>query len=605
MQKAEAVLNILRDRGKRGLPVTELYRQLFNQDHYLRAYGKIYSNTGAMTPGVTNETVDGMSLAKIHRIIEVLRRERYHFQPVRRVYIEKKNSTTKRPLGIPPWSDKIVQEVVRSLLEAYYEPQFDTGSHGFRPERGCHTALQAIKHVWTGTVWFIEGDISKCFDSLDHDVLLSILGDKVKDNRFLELIRRMLKAGYLEEWRYNATISGTPQGGVVSPLLSNIYLDQLDQWVRGHLIPKYTSGDVRSDNKEYNRIRMRISRAHKRGDLQAVQAYRKILNTLPAMMVDDPNYRRLRYVRYADDFLLGFAGPRSEADDIKRSIGDYLQDTLKLQMSVEKTLITHGRTETARFLGYGISVDHNDTYRDGTGRRTANGGINLEVPPDVVTKRTLRYMRDGRVMNRPELLRNSVYTIIMTYQQEYRGFVQYYALARNRSRRLRILKSIMNHSLVMTLCNKLRVRTKELLRRYKRHIPTVNGPRVVLLEVVQREGKEPLVATWGGISLARPEGPVVIKDEEPKAFYAHLRSEAVMTLLYGECAICGSSDDIEMHHIRALKDLWRKREKPDWAIKMSARKRKFLPVCLKCHQEIHRGKYDGVSPKKLSESRMR
>jgi group II intron reverse transcriptase/maturase len=216
MQNAETVLGVLRERGGRGLPCDELYRQLFNLQLYLLAYGRIYSNQGAMTPGADGETADGMSLAGIGRIIDALRAERYRFRPVRRIWIPKKNGK-KRPLGLPSWSDKLVGEVIRLLLEAYYEPQFSDYSYGFRPGRGCHTALSKVADTWTGTTWFIEGDISDCFGSLDHKVMVRILAEKIRDNRFLRLIRNMLQAGYLEDWKWNATLSGTPQGGVVTP----------------------------------------------------------------------------------------------------------------------------------------------------------------------------------------------------------------------------------------------------------------------------------------------------------------------------------------------------------------------------------------------------
>jgi retron-type reverse transcriptase len=169
-----------------------------------------------MTPGVDGETVDGTSLAKIGRIIDAVRHERYRFQPVKRVFIPKKNGK-KRPLGLPSWSDKIVGEVIRLLLEAYYEPRFSDHSHGFRPHRGCHTALSKLADTWTGTTWFIEGDISDCFGSLDHDVMLTTLARNIHDNRFLRLLRNMLTAGYLEDWLWHATLSGAPQGGVITP----------------------------------------------------------------------------------------------------------------------------------------------------------------------------------------------------------------------------------------------------------------------------------------------------------------------------------------------------------------------------------------------------
>jgi group II intron reverse transcriptase/maturase len=241
MQNAGAVLAVLRERGRKGLPCDELYRQMFNTSLYLLAYGRIYSNQGAMTPGACDETADGMSEAKIDQIIAAMRGERYRFAPVRRVYIPKKNGKP-RPLGLPSWSDKLVGEVVRLLLEAYYEPMFSDHSHGFRKGRGCHTALRKVQETWTGSVWFIEGDISDCFGSTDHEILMRILGEKIRDNRFLRLIRNMLKAGYMEDWQYHETLSGTPQGGVVSPLLSNIYLHKLDEFVERELIPQHTRG---------------------------------------------------------------------------------------------------------------------------------------------------------------------------------------------------------------------------------------------------------------------------------------------------------------------------------------------------------------------------
>lgn len=222
MRTAAAVLKIIQERGKRRLPLEDIYRQLYNPTLYLRAYAKLYPNKGAMTPGTTMETVDAMTMAKIYQIIDDLRHERYRWTPVRRVYIAKKNGKL-RALGLPSWSDKLLQEVIRQLLQAYYEEQFSDHSHGFRPDRGCHTALCTIKQTWNGTRWFIEGDIKACFDRIDHTVLLSILTEKLHDNRFLRLIRHLLQAGYLEEWQYHQTLSGCPQGGVVSPLLSNIY----------------------------------------------------------------------------------------------------------------------------------------------------------------------------------------------------------------------------------------------------------------------------------------------------------------------------------------------------------------------------------------------
>jgi group II intron reverse transcriptase/maturase len=354
MQTANTYLELIRERGKRGLPLERVYRQLFNKDLFLMAYGKIYRNKGAMTHGVTQETPDGMSLEKIDRIMEALRHERYQWLPARRTYIPKKNGK-KRPLGMPVWSDKLVQEVIRLILETYYEPQFSEHSHGFRPERGCHTALREIYYNWHGTTWFIEGDISQCFDKLDHELLLKILGENIHDGRLLHFMRELFDAGYMEEWTLNQTLSGVPQGGIVSPILSNILLDRLDKFVEPVLIPQYTRGDKRKVNREYKNLMNRSQRHRRNGNVEMAEVLRKQAQTMPSQVMNDPDYRRLKYVRFADDFLLGFIGPRSEAEEIKRQLGDFLRDELKLELSQAKTLITHARSEAARFLGYGAT----------------------------------------------------------------------------------------------------------------------------------------------------------------------------------------------------------------------------------------------------------
>src|SRR6267154_2985969 len=245
-----------------------------------------------MTPGANEETADGMSEEKNEQIIGLMRNERYRFSPARRVYIPKKNGKL-RPLGLPSWSDKLAGEVVRLLLEAYYEPGFSDLSHGFRKRRGCHTALRKVHDTWTGTVWFIEGDISDCFGSLSHEILLGILAEKIRDQRFLRLIRNMLKAGYLEDWEYHDTLSGCPQGGVVSPVLSNIYLHKLDEFVEKELIPQYTRGTRRKEPPDYWRLRNRRVSARKRGDREETRKIAKQMRATPASDPMDPGYRRL------------------------------------------------------------------------------------------------------------------------------------------------------------------------------------------------------------------------------------------------------------------------------------------------------------------------
>jgi group II intron reverse transcriptase/maturase len=588
MRTAETILGIVQDRGKRGLPLEDMYRQLYNPALYLTAYGKIYRNKGAMTPGVTEETADGMSLEKVQRIIEALRFERFQWMPARREYIEKKNSTKKRPLGLPVWTDKVLQEIIRRMLEAYYEPQFSDHSHGFRPKRGCHTALREIYYNWQGTAWLIEGDISSYFDSIDHGVLLTILRENIHDNRFIRLLENLLKAGYMEEWVFHRTLSGTPQGGVVSPLLSNIYLDRLDRYVESILTPEYTRGDKRSPNKLYYRANAKVSALRRQGRIEEAKALSKMRRQMPTKDPNDPNYRRLRYVRYADDFLLGFAGPREEAEEIKRKLGQFLRETLKLDLSEAKTLVTYAATEHAKFLSYDISVMRDNEVRNRKGDRKLNGHIVLEVPREVIQAKAKTYMAGEKAIHRAAALHDSAYSTIAQYQAVYRGVVNYYLLASN-LRSLGYLKWVMETSLTKTLAHKLKISVRHVYRRFRTTLETPRGRRKGLQVVIERSGKRPLTATWGGIGLVRTM-KAALNDNPPKVWNS--RTELIERLLADTCELCGSHDRVNVHHIRALRDLqtWGRGPRPAWVEIMVARQRKTLIVCHNCHRQIkHKG----------------
>ena len=582
MQSAEAVVGILRARGRRGLPCDELYRQLFNPALFLMAYGRIYANDGAMTPGACGETADGMSLAKIGRIIDALRHERYRFQPVKRVYIPKKNSRKMRPLGLPSWSDKLVGEVVRILLEAYYEPRFSGRSHGFRPGRGCHTALAEVAETWTGTTWFIEGDISDCFGSLDHSVLLGILREKIRDNRLLRLIRNMLRAGYLEDWTWNATLSGAPQGGVASPVLSNIYLDRLDKFAETVLIPEYTRGKSRKANPAWTKVANAMAAARRRGDRAAVRELRQQRRGLPARDPGDPGYRRLRYIRYADDHLFGFTGPKAEAEQIKARLARFLREDLKLELSPDKTLITHGRTQAARFLGYDITVQHSPS------RPSVNGVIGLRVPRAVITAKTAPYLRHGKPGHRPELMNLEDPEIISAYGAEYRGLIQYYLLAGNVSR-LHQLRWAAETSMLKTLAAKHRSTVTKMARKYKAVTITPHGPRTCFEARTERPGRKPLVARFGGIPLKRHKRAVL--DDRLPVPAPTRRKELVTRLLRGRCEWCQQRGPVQVHQVRKLADLGTPGPaQPRWASLMTRMRRKTLIICAPCHQLIHDGK---------------
>ncbi len=583
MQNAETVLDVLRDRGRKGLPCDELYRQMFNRDLYLLAYGNIYGNDGAMTPGASEETADGMSEEKISAIIEAMRCERYRFTPARRVLIPKKNGKL-RPLGLPAWSDKVVGEVVRLLLEAYYEPTFSARSHGFRKGRGCHTALREVEREWTGTVWFVEGDISDCFGSIDHGILVGILSERIRDNRFLRLISNMLKAGYLEDWQYKESLSGTPQGGVLSPLLSNIYLHKLDEFVEKELIPQYTRGDHRKRNLEYGRRAARLERARRRGDRHQVRELTRQMRAIPSGDPMDPGFRRLFYCRYADDHLLGLIGPKAEAEAIRDELARFLRERLALDLNPGKTLITHARTQAARFLGYEITAQHAST-KITNGRRSVNGIIALRVPLDVIKAKSAPYRRHGKPWHRSKLQNLPDFDIVRIYGAELRGIVNYYLLAHD-VWRLSELRWNAETSMLKTLAAKHKSTVTKTAARHKAKIETPHGLRTCFEARIPREGKRDLVARFGGTPLKRNRDAVI--RDPAQVPVPTPRKELIHRLRKRWCELCEHGATVVVHQVAGLSRLGKPGpDRPAWAALMARKRRKTLVVCRRCHEVIH------------------
>ena len=585
MQKIETVLNVIQSRGKQGKTLERLYRQLFKEELYEKAYAEIYANKGSVTKGSSKDTLDGMSRKRITNIIQKVRTATYRWNPVRRTYIPKGDGRS-RPLGIPSGDDKLLQAAMKTLLEAYYEPQFSKRSHGFRPGRGCHTALKQIRESHRDTSWFIEGDIKGCFDNIDHETLLGIMGERVKDQRFLNLVKYLMKAGYMEDWKWYETYSGTPQGGIISPLLANVYLDKLDRWVEEELLPYYNHGSLkekgRKRNPEYRHYEYKRSQAKKKGDAEAYKRYGKLMKSIPSI-IDDESYRKLEYIRYADDFLLSFAGPKKEAEEIRERIREFLDCELNLELSIEKTLITHARKEKARFLGYDLCVMQSNE------RRTANGTIWLGVPREVRQKAKRKYTRNGKAVHRPELLMNSDYDIVARFQSEYRGLVQYYQMAHN-IHRLDEVKWVTGTSLLKTLAGKHKTTVNKIVKKHK-STRNVNGKTYNVFEArVERKGKKPLTTHFGAVPLERkPEA--YIKDKV--VTLGRTRSELLQRLANDECEMCGKKGKVEVHHVRKLKEVNKpgRRNKPAWVHRMSALRRKTLMTCVECHKAIHAGKH--------------
>lgn len=400
MRNPAEILKILREKSQdKSYRFQRLYRNLYNPEFYYLAYNNICTGQGNMTEGVDGQTIDGMSAERIEKIITALKDHSYQPNPARRTYIAKKNSDKKRPLGIQSAEDKLVQEVVRMILESIYEPNFSQNSHGFRPGRSCHTALKHIDINFKGAVWFVEGDIKACFDSFDHHVMVNILRERIQDENFLALIWKLLRAGYMEQWDYHRTYSGTPQGSGVSPILANIYLDRLDRFIAAYKLTfdkgnpknrKVDSGYLKAREryhkleKSYQELWATASAEEKTVMDRELRAARNEMFNHPYYAQCNSEYKSLQYCRYADDFIIGVIGSKQDAEQIKADVKRFLAEELKLTLSEEKTKITH-TSKFARFLGYDICISRSNAIKynkRGVAKREYSGRVMLYVPKE-------------------------------------------------------------------------------------------------------------------------------------------------------------------------------------------------------------------------------
>ena len=597
MEKSERVLKALSDHSQSSdYKYERLYRYLFSEEMFAVAYQRIYAKQGNMTPGTDGKTIDEMSLERIERLIVSLKDESYQPHPARRVYIPKKNGK-KRPLGIPSFEDKLVQEVVRLLLEAIYEGHFEGTSHGFRPHRSCHTALGMIQKSFAGAKWFIEGDIKGFFDNIDHNVLISILRERISDERFLRLIRKFFNAGYVEDWKYNKTYSGTPQGGIISPILANIYLDKFDKYIKEYAA-KFRKGDRRSINPEYwrlnnkkNRLKQKLQKTSdeqmRKNYLYEIAQLSKQMLSIPHKDAMDADFRRLQYVRYADDFLISVIGSKSECETIKADITQFMREQLKLELSDEKTLITHAQ-DKAKFLGYEIFIRKSDAVkrnRDGVLKRDFNGAVVLTLNSAVIQKKLTEYNAlevrniDGKDIwwSKPRRYMTPMKPedILAQYNAEIRGLYNYYSLATNVSKECASFAFIMKMSMFKTLGWKLNTSARKVRQKYQKDkdfvIPYNDAKGKQKYRVFYNEGFKKRNAQFD-----------VDYDKLPQTMYVPYPS-LVERLKDGRCELCGKEGKVVMHHVRNLTKL---KGCNEWEKLMLKRHRKTLVVCEDCNSMI-------------------
>ncbi len=606
MRNPIAVLKSLTEKSKdKSYKFQRLYRNLYNPEFYWLAYKNIYANNGSMTAGVGGSTMDNMSDSRIENIINSLKDQNYQPNPARREYIKKKNSNKKRPLGIQSGDDKLVQEVVRMLLESIYEPNFSKRSHGFRPRRSCHTALKQVHDTFTGTHWFVEGDIEACFDSFDHHVIINLLKRRIDDEKLIALMWKFLKAGYMEQWQYHKTYDGVPQGSGISPILSNIYLSELDTFMEEYKADfDIGKSSKRQRSREY---RNAINRAYiykKKGvelwdtltaeqrkeRAKELKARQTAIRKLPAAIPHDDTFKSVVYTRYADDFLIGVIGSREDAQKVKDDIREFLDEKLKLKMSDEKTKITH-TGDRARFLGYDICVSRaqqSTIKKDGITQRCQSYVVKLLVPREKWVGKLLEYkaikivtnpngkerykaLHRGKLINLPDI------DILSAYNSEIRGLRNFYSIA-NDSYKIGIFANVMKYSMFKTFANKYKTNVNRIKAQYFEagnftvEYQTKSGAKKAVFYNNGFERKME-ATTFSEVSLL----PQYKRYDRPNSLRNRIK--------LGICELCNEqSDNIALHQVKRLKDL---KGKTAWERLMLDRRRKTLAVCPKCHSEIH------------------
>ncbi len=581
-----------------------LYRNLYNPEFYWLAYKNIYANDGSMTAGADGTTIDGMGEKRIAGIIGSLRDKSYRPKPARREYIAKKNSSKKRPLGIQSGDDKLVQEVVKMILESIYEPNFSNRSHGFRPNRSCQTALSQIQKTFTGANWFVEGDIHACFDSFDHHVMINLLRKRIDDEAFIQLIWKFLKAGYMEQWTFEHTYSGVPQGSGVSPILCNIYLSELDGYMEKYAQEFKTPAKKKRLDTAYKTSIGRAYRYRSQGKqiwdtltaderkvrIKKLKELERAEKQLTPTVVKDEAFKRIQYTRYADDFLIGVIGSKTDAQKVKEDVKRFLSETLNLEMSDAKTKITHtgGR---ARFLGYDVTVSRDQFVTktsNGKAQRCQTGVVKLLVPREKWVGKLFEYKaakiritENGKekfhALHRGKLVNSSDIEILTHYNAEIMGLYNYYSIA-NDSYKIGIFANVMKYSLFKTFACKYRTNVHEIKRRY-----FVDGHFTVAYET--KKGTKTTTFYKGGFS--RKEAPIRRDDISVLPQYGkYCKSNTLKQRVeHGVCEVCGRScKELEIHQVKKLKDL---KGDAEWVQIMRKRRRKTLAVCPQCHQEIH------------------
>lgn len=588
----------------------DIFRILYKEEIWIAAYEKVKSNKGALTPGSEPETLDGMSLERLRRLKEQVCSEQYTFKTVKLTYIPRPDGR-KRPLGLPTANDKIVQEVIRLILEAIYDPIFSELSFGFRTGRGCHDALDHVENKFRWVDYVIEGDIEQAYPTINHHILINTLEKRIKDPRFIRLIWKLLRCGVLDEERVIWLKKGVPQGSIVSPILANIYYHELDEFVEEIMVNTTTPKANRKILKStaYKSLEHQINKVRKEMLLHeqnspARQEFAKKLKTLRKKRLETPASKskiiRIEYVRYADDWMIGIAGDRNLAIRVKEKVDEFMKITLDQKLNPSKTKITDLRIGNVSFLGYEIFLPRNrpiSGYK-GKGVKTIRRGqpqLRFDIP---VAKVTQRYIEKGYLKSLKNEIRpisRASYTvledhvIVSHYRSLWLGIFNYYSGCTNRGR-LQYIHYLLHMSCAMTLAHRHRMSCAKIFKKHGKGL-TVKIPNT------KKTVSFPYKTTW---RLSEKRWFLGKKVSITTDRYENLISRSSLGL---PCAICDSNVGfVEMHHVKHVRKQGYRYS--GFHHQMALLNRKQIPLCKDCHCKVHAGLYNGPSLETL-QKRMR
>jgi group II intron reverse transcriptase/maturase len=565
-------------------PVHDVYRIVYDPEILKAGYYKLKSNPAFMTAGADQKDLNSLRINDEYFSIlsHKIKMEQYDPVPIKRVLIPKQDGKTRR-IGISAIEDRIVQQSLLFLLEAIFEKTFSDKNHGFRPKKGVHTACKNIRQ-WKGISWFVEGDIVNFFDAIDHQKLMCLISQRIKDQQVIDLLWKILRTNIIIDGKSHTVHTGVPQGAVISPLLSNVYLHEFDVFVDS-LKTELDTEKTTERNPEY--IKAKSLLRSKKG-VEKKRGYHELRKIKSSVRVG----LKLYYIRYADDWLIGIWGSREDSVKVKKRIKTFLKNELSLELSVEKTKITHAGKQKAHFLGYDIySPTPKESFfaKGSVKKRASHVSIYIDAPYAKIKERFIKekfitVKNDKWLINAVTHWINYNHAeILYRYNWIIKGYLNYYSHVNNLHIFHKFIGFVLKHSCALTLGRKLKLRSRKKV--FKKFGGDLKDPK-------------------SGLILNTPKS--FQKDISNYKKYANRKNDPLkilkwtirtQNLMQGPCVCCGSTANLQVHHVKKLSRL--NKSKPGISTIMATLGRKQVPVCKKCHHDIHSGRYDKkVSPRK-------